>query len=174
MTTLLNVFGKCFCVFLLSCCVALTAKSDVPEVGSVTNASNTDSYSKMKLFVENALHDTIESMDVEEETYAKYFSENYVQYVDGKTLNYNDFVAHMKAQKKSLKSAKVTIKHLVIKDDKIATVHIVDAVKKDGSIVKMQINAFFQVKNNQFILCDELTHLIKGEEGDRDLGSRKK
>lgn len=127
---------------------------------------------KMKSFLKEAFHHTIEEMEPDEEVYARYFSKDYIQHVDGKTLNYDGFVAHMKAQKKVLASAKITFKYMLVDNDKIATIHIVNAVKKDGSIIEAQVNAIIQVKDNKIILCDELTHLIKGLPSDRDLGSR--
>lgn len=123
-------------------------------------------------FIKEVFANTIENMDATQETYAKYFSKDYVQYVDGKTLNYNGFIAHMAAQKAALQSAEVTFKHMVAEGDKVATVHIVKAVKKDGRAVQAQVNALFQLKDNRVILCDELTRLIEGDPSDKDLGSR--
>ena len=125
-----------------------------------------------KIFVKEIFKNTIENMDATEETYAQYFSQDYIQHVDGKTLTYTDFVAHMKAQKNVIKSAKVTFKHIITEGDTVATVHIVNGIKKDGSIIEAQVNALFKIKNKKVVLCDELTHLIKGEKSDRDLGSR--
>ncbi len=125
-----------------------------------------------KIFVKEIFKNTIENMDATEETYAQYFSQDYIQHVDGKTLNYTDFVAHMKAQKNVIKSAKVTFKHIITEGDTVATVHIVNGIKKDGGIIEAQVNALFKIKNKKIILCDELTHLIKGEKSDSDLGSR--
>jgi hypothetical protein len=90
----------------------------------------------------------------------------------GKTLDYQQFVAHMKAQKKIIKSAKITFKYIIVEGDKIATLHIVDAIKQDGSCIEAQVNAIFQIKDKRIFLCDELTHLIKGDKSDKDLGSR--
>ena len=125
-----------------------------------------------KKFVQEVFNHTIEDMNATEETYAKYFSKDYVQYVDGKTLKYYDFIAHMKAQKNVMKSAKVTFKYMIAEGDTVATVHLVNGIKKDGGIIEVQVNALFLIKDKKIVLCDELTHLIKGEKSDRDLGSR--
>jgi hypothetical protein len=50
-------------------------------------------------FVHSVLRTIIEDMQVEDQTYETYFSKDYIQHVDGKTLNYTEFVNHMKAQK---------------------------------------------------------------------------
>lgn len=128
--------------------------------------------SENKQLIKNMFHDVFEDTNASEITYEKYFSKDYVQYVDGKTLNYDDFVNHMRALKSALKSAKITFKYIVGEGDKVATIHIAQGIKKNGGTVETQVNAFFQIKNNKIILCDELTRLIKGEETDKDLGSR--
>lgn len=125
-----------------------------------------------KKFIKEVFINLIENRDANEETYAKYFSTEYIQYVDGKILDYDHFVTHMKALSSIIKSAKVTFKHIIAESDKVATIHRVNAIKHDGSHVEVQVNAFFQIKNNKIIFCDELTYLIQGEKSDRDLGSR--
>lgn len=125
-----------------------------------------------KTFIKEVFTNTIENMHTKEETYASYFSEDYVQYVDGKILKYNDFIAHMKAQKNVMKSIKVTFKYIVVEGATVATVHLIDGIKKDGGVIQVQVNALFQIKDKKMISCDELTYLIKGEKSDKDLGSR--
>lgn len=128
---------------------------------------------EIKRLVKDTFIHVIEDMNATEETYAKYFAKGYLQYVNGETLNYNDFVSHMIAQKKVMQSIKVTIKHITVENDQVATIHLVEGTKKDGSYLEVQVNAFFIVQDKKFILCDELTHLIKGEKSDHDLGSRR-
>lgn len=125
-----------------------------------------------KKFIKQAFIDLIENKSADEETCAKYFSKEYIQYVDGKVLDYDHFVKHMKTLIATIKSAKVTFKHIIAEGDKVATVHKVNAIKQDGSLVEVQINALMQIKNNKIVLCDELTYLIQGEKSDKDLGSR--
>src|SRR5258708_2979725 len=88
-----------------------------------------------KRFVKEIFNNVIENMDATEETYAKYFSKDYVQYVDGKILKYNDFIAHMKAQKNVMKSIKVTFKYMIAEGDTVTTVHLVDGIKKDDGVI---------------------------------------
>lgn len=125
-----------------------------------------------KQFIKEVFANVVENMNATEETYAHYFSKDYIQHVDGKTLNYDQFVAHMKIQKTLIQSAKITFRYLIVEGDKVATLHLVNAVKKDGSLIEAQVNAIFEIENKKVILCDELTYLIKGEKSDKDLGSR--
>ncbi len=124
-----------------------------------------------RVFVKNVLKTVIEDMQVTDQTYETYFSKDYIQHVDGKTLNYTDFVNHMKAQKTILASASVSFKYIIVEGSTVATLHFVDALKRDGTSLRVQVNAVFQVKDHQFILCDELTRLIQGSKGDENVGS---
>ena len=126
-----------------------------------------------KQFIKDAFANVFENMNATKEEYSKYFSKNYVQYVDGKKLNYTDFVEHVQALKSEMKSIKINFKYMVAEGDKVSTVHIANGVKKDGGIVETQFNALFEIKDHKIVLCNELSHLIKGSESDKDLGSRK-
>ncbi len=57
-------------------------------------------------------------------------------------------------------------------NDKVCTVHVAQGIKDDGNLVRTQVNALFQIKQQKIILCNELTHLITGQESDSDLGLR--
>ena len=61
---------------------------------------------------------------------------------------------------------------MIVEEDHVATIHIVDAIKNNDEIIKVQVNALMQIKDKKIILCDELTYLIRGEKSDKDLGSR--
>ncbi|MDX2164957.1 MAG: nuclear transport factor 2 family protein [Gammaproteobacteria bacterium] len=103
----------------------------------------------------------------------KYFSKDYIQYVDGKKVDYAGFLDHVRALKSALHSMSFEFKHIVKEGNKIATLHIARGIKKDtGKKIEVQVNAMFEIQNNQVISCNELTHLVHGEESDQDLGSR--
>ena len=107
-----------------------------------------------------------------EEDFARYHSKDYIQHVDGKVLNYEEYVVHRKALQKTLKSVKVVFHDLIIKGDKVVTRHTAHAVKKDNKEIELQVIAIFEVKDGKIVSCHELTHLAKGERPDRDIGSR--
>jgi len=125
-----------------------------------------------KKIIQEAFKNVVENMDATEKTITAYFSSDYTQLVDGKIINYNDFVAHMKAQKSALQSVKIIFKHLVAEGDMVATIHTAEAIKKNGDLIKVQVNAMFIIKNGKIISCDELTRLIEGKKSDADIGSR--
>jgi len=125
-----------------------------------------------KQWIYEIFKNVLESPNVTEETIAKYFSQELVWRVDGKSLGYADFMAHITTLKAVTETIKSTSEHLIVDNDGICSVHIVDVVKKDGSKVKAKVIAFFQVKDQKIILCDELTHIVEGSKSDHDLGSR--
>ncbi len=102
----------------------------------------------------------------------KKYSKNYTQWVDGKTMGYDDILKHRLAQKKVISDIKITFEHMVAEGDKVCTIHWVHAKKKDGSEVIAKVIALFQIQNGKLVLCDEMTHQIKGTKEDADLGSR--
>lgn len=126
-----------------------------------------------KDFIEKVLKDVVVDMDASEEIISNYFSTSYIQHVDGHTLNYSDFVQHMKLQKTILESASVSIDHCAVDGNSICTVHRVNALKKNGENIAVKVIAYYEIENGKIILCDELTHLLKGEENDQHIGSVK-
>jgi hypothetical protein len=127
----------------------------------------------MENFIKKVFEDVIENMEADEAIISKYFSPAYIQYVDGHTLNYLDFVEHMKKQKNLVHSAKVTIDRCLIENERICTVHRVDLIKKNGEHIAAKVIAYFELKNGKIVLCDELTKILKGNKEDHDIGSVK-
>ncbi|WP_397599775.1 nuclear transport factor 2 family protein [Silvanigrella sp.] len=146
-------------------------------IGLAISTTSTTSFANPsqdpKQIVKDVFKYVLEDPNYSEEKISKYFSKDYIQLVDGKRYNYEDFLAHIKKQKSLLKSTKVTLKYILSEKDQISSVHIIDAVKKDGKEVKVQVVAYYVIKNNKLVLVDELTHLISGEEEDKKLGSVK-
>lgn len=127
----------------------------------------------MKDFIRKVFTDVIESARADEEVISTYFSPSYIQYVDGHALTYADFIQHMTVQKRSIKSAKVIVDHCIVEGNKICTVHRVDLIKKDGTNVLAKVVAYFELENGKIVLCDELTHILKGGKEDQNMGSIK-
>lgn len=122
--------------------------------------------------LKEAFHNIIEADVVDDNQIARYFSKDYVQHVDGKTINYDQFVSHMHTQRKTLMSIKVTFLNVVSKGDIVFTNHIITAHTKDGRVLQGKVIGEFTIKDGQIIACDELTYMINRTEEDRDLGSR--
>ena len=93
------------------------------------------------------------------------------QWVDGHELDFDGFVAHLKAQRQRIESVKFTFKSVVEQGDKVATIHLIDAVTKDSHPVKGKVVAQFTFEDGKIVNCEELTYFSEAREQDRDLGS---
>ena len=125
-----------------------------------------------KQIIKNMLHDVIENPELNESLIRSYFSEDYIQQVDGKTLDFNDFFLHMSALKKSTKELSLTIESIAAEDDVVFTRHFVSGTTVDNKKGKSMVIAEFRIRNGKIYYCNELTHMSKGDESMRDLGSR--
>src|ERR1700733_1406009 len=125
-----------------------------------------------KDIVVGALREIVEAGVVDRAMIDRYFSPEYVQHVDGKTLGYAEMLPHLLKQKEALVSVKVTILGVAEEGDFVFTNHEVVAVKKTGERVRFKVLAQFTVRDQKIIGCDELTRMIEGHAQDRDLGSR--
>ncbi|HSX03362.1 MAG TPA: nuclear transport factor 2 family protein [Rhabdochlamydiaceae bacterium] len=112
------------------------------------------------------------AFDLKTEDYTKYISEEFVMHLDGKVFNFKQWVHHIVGLKALMKSYKFTFDDFVIQEDKIASSYIVHATKKDGTELDIRVIAIFKIKNGKFIYCDELTHLLRGPESDKNLASQ--
>lgn len=101
----------------------------------------------------------------------EYFHPDYVQKVDGKTLDFEGFVAHMHSLRSKVDRLKLTFEKLFEEGENVCSVHIVDVAKKDGSNARVKVIAHFKLSGGKIIYCDELTFLIAGEAQDAQLGS---
>lgn len=125
-----------------------------------------------KDLITGAFREVIENTSFNLASVNKYFSPQYVQNVDGKTLHFAEFVDHLKKQKESLSSAKVKFLALVSEGPIVFTNHEVSVIRKDGKQARFKILAQFTIADSKIVSCDELTKMIEGSAEDRDLGSR--
>jgi ketosteroid isomerase-like protein len=101
-----------------------------------------------------------------------FFSPDYVQDVDGKVLNYAEFVKHLGVLKSTVEKEVITLQKVATNGPTVADIHIVDAQKKNGETIRLKVIAFYTIENGKIVRLEELTHLLKGSAEDRDLGSR--
>ena len=125
-----------------------------------------------KNLIRNLFNEVLGAPTVDISVIEKYVDPSYEQKVDGVTLNYDDFIQHMRKQKTVIASVSVEFLAIVEEGDTVFTNHIVTATKKDGSALKSKVIAQFTIRNNRLVGCDELTHLLAGSKEDRDMGSR--
>ncbi len=102
-----------------------------------------------------------------------YFSEDYVQWVDGVELDFMQFLQHASVLKQTLRSADIVIKRFVCQGDSVADIHDVYAIKHSGELIITRVIAFYIFRDGKICSVEEMTHLLSGSEQDRNLGSRR-
>lgn len=113
-----------------------------------------------------------ESNSFQLEPITTYFDPSYIQEVNGNILNYAQFIDHIRTLKQKVFDIQIDFKHLITEGSQVTSVHFVSGTKSNGTRIKVQVNAYFKFKNNKISYCNELTHMIKGDADDKDLGSR--
>jgi predicted SnoaL-like aldol condensation-catalyzing enzyme len=126
-----------------------------------------------KSLVEHAFHAVFASDAFDEAAIARYFSPQYVQKTDGRTLDYAGFVAHVRELKRTLKNVKITFDQMVAEGSNVVSIHRAEAEKIAGGRVAIRVFALFVIDEGKIVLCDELTRLEQGPAEDRDLAFRK-
>lgn len=120
----------------------------------------------------NLFRDVLGPSEVDITAIEKYIAPSYVQHVDGVTLDYDAFIAHMQKQKQVIASMSIEFLAMAEEGDTVFTSHVVTARKKGGSVIRAKVIAHFTIKDNRVTGCDELTRLLSGSNEDRDIGSR--
>jgi ketosteroid isomerase-like protein len=125
-----------------------------------------------KLLISQMFRDVLEMDSWDERVIDRYFSHNYVQHVDGKTLDFAAFRDHIRELKKIATNLRFTIEHMVAEGDKVMEIHRVEGEKRAGGTVAARLFSLWVIKDGKIVLCDEISRLEQGAAEDRDLGSR--
>ncbi|PWN71075.1 hypothetical protein C1631_000145 [Chryseobacterium phosphatilyticum] len=125
----------------------------------------------MKNFIREVFTHVLENPVFDEILIEKYFSKDYVQFVDHQQLHYKEFVLHIKKLKEKISEQKIEIIHYAENGNVIFTHHLVESLLKDGSIAKHKVLAEFTIQHGTIIQCDELTLLLEGSLSEKNLGS---
>lgn len=127
----------------------------------------------MKHFIQQVFKEVLENPVFDEVLIEKYFSKEYIQFVDRAQLNYDEFVLHIKKLKEKVSEQKLEIINHAENGNTIFTNHIAKSTLKDASEVVHKVLAEFTIRNHQIIRCDELTLLLEGNETAKNLGSER-
>ncbi|MBO2006860.1 nuclear transport factor 2 family protein [Serratia marcescens] len=99
------------------------------------------------------------------------FSADYRQQVDGKVLNFEQFEQHMALLKRQTRRMTLSVIAVAAQGEAVLTHHLVELEKRDGACSRVGAGALHRAWG-RICACDELTELLAGAPGDRDLGSR--
>lgn len=125
-----------------------------------------------KHLIQDAFRHLFETPGYDENIIRQYFSTDYVQHVDGKTLHFSDFMTHIKLLKETVPAMSVSFTTLAQEGNIVFSNHTVAATTIEGRSGVVQVIAEFHTSNNKIIYCSELTRQLSGDPQDRDLGSR--
>jgi hypothetical protein len=125
-----------------------------------------------KQFVKTAVIYALETRDPNMD-YSKYVSKNFINHVDSNTFDFKQWVTHQKNIKSLIKSIKPDFKYMVSDGTNVAAVYFIHLIKNDGSELDVKDIAYFRIKDHKIIYVDELTHLITGNQADKNIGSLK-
>ncbi len=167
----LSQLGVCVQV-IFAIAVAGIAFASHHAWGKTVEEAEIADVSAEKAVVIGLLRDVFEKKDVDEATINRYVSPNYVQHVDGKTLNYASFLAHIKKQKQIIDSLQFSFISMLHEGKTVFSNHEVRVIKKDGKRLKIKVIAQFTVEHGRIVACDELTHMLEGNTEDEEFGSR--
>lgn len=121
---------------------------------------------------QECLSDVICNPNFDIKLIAEYFAPNYIQHVDGKTLNYDQFVAHIEHLKQAVIRCSIDFELLEQHGNSIHSVHIVRIVKNDSSKARIRVQGQFVFENNKLVLTEENTELLEGHKENASLGWR--
>ena len=130
-----------------------------------------DQTEKNKQLVKEALTKMIGNLQCDPATIGRYFSSDYIQYVDKKVLDLHGLISHMGQLPERFQSMKVTFIALISEGNNVFSSHIVDVLSRDGVRHVMHSMAFFRVKDNMINHCTELTRFIENPVEDKMLQS---
>lgn len=121
-------------------------------------------------FVMQALHAIVCSPEHDEAKIREFFSPQYQQSVDGKSLDFNGFVEHMAKLKQLTESIEVTMLAIAGQHQNVLTHHRVAVSKREGGRSQVEVLAHFTMQDGLIVRCEELTRLIQGAAEDHSLG----
>ncbi|WP_269236105.1 hypothetical protein [Flavobacterium flavigenum] len=125
----------------------------------------------MEKLIKDMFKDVIESNHYDETVIKKYFSENYLQLVDNKSLDFSQFNKHMAKINEITSSITVDLVSYASGAESIFTKHIVSSNFSDGTHTRHKVFAEFKIIDQKITYCDELTFLIEGPQAASDMGS---
>src|SRR5258708_37069825 len=82
-----------------------------------------------KALVERVFREVFASDKFDEDTISRYFSPQYVQKTDDRTLDFSGFVAHVRELKRTLKNVTITFERLVAEGTTVVSIHRAEAEK---------------------------------------------
>lgn len=124
-----------------------------------------------KELVKTVFNLLFESKKMNTEEISAYFSRDYVQIVGKEFLNFEDFICHVRKVREKLSSCHITFQTLISEGNIVFSNHMVDAILRNGTLLRQHILAEFEVQDGKIIRCDELACQLDGDVSEKNLAS---
>ena len=92
----------------------------------------------------------------------KFFSPDYRQDLNGKVYTFRQFIDGVSEMKALLRSSRIVFTSVVSGGGTIAEIHVVDAVRKDGTPLKFKVIAFQTIEGGRIARAEELNCPLPG------------
>lgn len=105
------------------------------------------------------------------ETINCYFTLDHQQRVNGKVLNYDQFVDHIRHLRTHVASGRIEIVEALREGNRITDRHRVHITKSDGSAIQLEVFLFGELAaDGRICRMDEVSRVIVGTTSDANLG----
>lgn len=132
-----------------------------------------DASEQNKSLIRRMFQDVFASDSFDPQVLDRYFSPNFVQHADGKTLDFSGLVDHVAELKRTVTDLRFTFERMLTEGDTVMDVHRVEGRKRaGGESFAVRLFSLWVIENGKIVLCDELSRLEEGAPEDRDLSSR--
>jgi len=103
-------------------------------------------------------------------TIDRYFAPDYRQRADGVELDRASFEAHIRHVRSTVSSATVEIMETLQEGNRIADRHLIQATKRDGSVIQVEVHLFGELaQDGRIRRINEVSRLIAGTKTDAQL-----
>ena len=102
---------------------------------------------------------------------SEFFTEDYVQWVDGKQIDRKGFQQHLTALKAKVESCDFQFLSLFSQDNQVHSTHIVTAYKRNKQTSRIKVIANITFREGRICACEELTYVLVGANTDHNLGA---
>ena len=100
-----------------------------------------------------------------------YFTDDFVHVVDETVFQRAEFDRHIATLKLEFKDMSFDFNKVIDEGDRLADVHLFHATSKDGERVTMKFIGVYTLRDGKIARFEELSRLMEGAEGERNLGS---
>jgi len=121
--------------------------------------------------LKNLLHSMYQEIFANPDAAPRFFSEDYVQTTDGRTLSYSEFIEHIRHVISVTERIEIEVVDVIRDGNRIADRHTVRWTRKDGTRSLLEVYLFGTLTNGRFTRVIEATRLIEGDESSRALAS---